>query len=209
LKYARSETVLKFIKQKKNAIIGAVVAFAVLILAVLSFNYLGEQKQINSKKAFAEALSSISPENRDDAIEKLRVVSDDYKGTVYATYSLLLIGQALLDKGEYREAAVIFDEALKSKPTVAFLTAQIYGSKAVALEYDNALDEALTSYKKALAIPNNYYRRNEYLLKSALLNLRMGQKDEAKKLFEEIIADSDAGERYLRIAKNELEVLGY
>ena len=208
MKRKRSEEAIKFIKLKKDAIIVVIVAVAVLVVGILSFNYLNEQKQSEAKKAFAEALLSASQE-QDDAIilEKLKAVSDDYKGSAYATYSLILAGQTLLDKGEYREAAAVFDEALKSKQPAAFLTAQIYESKAVALEFDNSLDEALATYKKALAVSGNYYRRNEFLLKSALLNLRMGQKEEAKKLLKEIIADADAGEKYSRIAKNEIAAM--
>jgi len=206
LKRKRSEEAIKFIKQKKDAMIVVVVAAAALVVGILSFNYLNEQKQVEAKKAFAEALLSVS-QDQDAVLDKLKAVSDDYKGTAYATYSLALAGQTLLDKGEYREAAAVFDEALKSKQPAAFLTAQIYESKAVALEFDNSLDEALAAYKKASAVSGNYYRKNEFLLKSALLNLRMGQKEEAKKLFKEIIADADAGEKHLRIAKNEIAAL--
>jgi len=207
LKRKRSEEAIKFIKLKKDAIIAVLGAAAVLVVGILSFNYLNEQKQIEAKKAFAEALLSAAQDDQNAVLEKLKAVSDDYKGTVYATYSLVLAGQNLLDKGEYREAATVFDDALKSKQPSAFLTAQIYESKAVALEFDNSFDEALAAYKKALAVSGNYYRRNEFLLKSALLNLRIGQKEEAKKLFKEIIADADAGEKYLRIAKNEIAAM--
>jgi hypothetical protein len=201
-----SEKAIKFIKEKQNSIAITAIAAIFAVLAILSFNYLAQQKQDEAQKAFGEALALFSNEN-DDALEKLREVSDDYKGTVYAGYSLALLGKTLLDKEEYREAAAVFDEALKAKQSAPFLTAQLYDMKATALEYDGALDDALSAYKKALAVKNNFYRKNEIILKSALLNLRMGQNDEAKKLFKEIIADIKAEEKYLRIAKNELSVL--
>ncbi|MDR0304664.1 MAG: tetratricopeptide repeat protein [Chitinispirillales bacterium] len=201
-----SENVLNFINRKQSSIVFAAVLAAIVILVVLSFNYLSKQKHIEGQKAFAEAVMSVSNGN-DDAFEKLKAVADEYKGTSYSCYSLALAGKTLLDKKEYREAAIVFDEALKAKQTTPFFVVQLYDSKATALEYDGALDDALAAYKKALSVPNNYFRRNEILLKSALLNLRMNQNNEAIKLFKEIIADTGAEEKHLRIAKNELEAL--
>jgi hypothetical protein len=205
LKYKRSEEAIKFIKQKKDSLIVAGIVAIVVLMAVLSFNYLSEQKQIEAQKAFGEALTS--SENQDVLISNLQAVSRDYKGSVYSTYSLALLGQNLLDRGEYREAVSVFNEALSSKQSAAFLTAQIWESKATALEYDGSFDDALAAYKKALSVPNNFCRKNEILLKSALLNLRMGQKNLAKKQFEEIIADSTASQKISKIAKNEISAL--
>ena len=205
MKYQRSEAALRFIKQKKDSLIVAGIVAVLVVSALLSFNYLREQKQNEARQAFGSALSE--SQSQDAAMESLRAVAQDYKGSVYATYSLMLLGQNLLGRGEYREAVVVFADALKSKQPAAFVTAQIWESKATALEFDGSLDEALTAYQRALRVPNNLYRKNEILLKSALLNLRMGQVEQAKRQFEEIVADSAANERVLRIARNEIAAL--
>jgi hypothetical protein len=209
LKHKRSEDAIKFIKEKKDSLIIAAVAAVAVVMGALSVNYLNVQKQAETQKAFGEAILS-SASDRDALMENLREISQNHKGSVYATYSLMLLGQNLLEDGEYTEAAIILDEALKSKQPAPFLTVQILELKATALEFDGALDDALTTYDKALSVHNGAgFRKNDILLKSALLNLRMGQTDIAQKRFEEIVADSTASERTLRIAKNELSVLEF
>jgi len=205
LKHQRSEEAVKFIKQKKNSLIVAGIAAVVVVLAVLSFSYLTEQRQTDARKAFGEALAA---QSQDAVMADLQAVTQEYGSSVYATYSYMLSGLNLLDKGEYREAAIAFDEALKSKqPTATFLTALLWELKGVALEFDGALDDAISAFQKSLNIPNNTYRRNETLLRVGLLNLKIGQSAQAKKFFEEIVADNTAEDRILRIAKNEIAAL--
>ena len=208
MKHKRSEDAIRFIKEKKNLLIVAAVIAVAVVMGMLSVNYLMEQKQSDAQKEFGEAI--LSSAGKDAVAEKLRDVSQNHKGSVYATYSLMLLGQHLLEGGEYAEAAIVLDEALKSKQPSAFLTAQILELKATALEFDGSLDDALSAYDKALSVHNaGAYRKNDVLLKSALLNTRMGQTDAAKKQFEEIVGDSSASERILRIAKNELSILEF
>lgn len=205
MKHRRSEEAVKFIKQKKNSLIISGIVAVVVVLALLSFNYLNEQKQIDARRAFGDALSA---QTQDVLMEDLQNVSQEYGASVYATYSQMLLGLNLMDKGEYREAAVAFSDALKSKqPSAPFLTALLWELNAIALEFEGSLDEALFAFQKSLNIPNNNYRRNEVLLRTALLNLKMGQNNSAKKIFKEIVADNTAEERILKIAKNEIAAL--
>jgi hypothetical protein len=206
LKQKRSEKALRFVKEKKNALIAAVAVAGVVVMALLSFNYLREQEEFEAQRAFGQAL--LAADGRGTSMERLREVSRNHKGSVYSTYALMLLGQDFLNNGEYEEAIFVFDEALKSKQPAAFLTVQILESKASALEFDGSLDEALSTYKRALSVPNSVYRRNDILLKSALLNTRMGQYDLAKEQFEEIVASGEASDRVLRIARNKLSALG-
>ena len=204
MKQQRSEQAILFIKQKKDTLIAAGIAAVIVVVAVLSFGYLREQKQNEAREAFGKALSS---QGQEAALEEFRAITQDFKGSIYATYANMFLGLNLLDKQEHREAAIAFEEALRSKQPAAFLTAQLWELRAVALEFDGSLDEALSSFQRALSIQNNSYRRNEVLLKAGLLNLRMGQNEEAKRMFEEIIADGTANERTLRIARNEIAAL--
>lgn len=205
MKHQRSEEAVKFIKQKKNSLIAIGVAAVVLVLAVLSFNYLTEQNRTNARKAFGEALSA---QSQDAVMTDLQAVTQEYGSSVYATYSYMLLGLNLMDKGEYREATIAFDEALKSKqPSAAFLTALLWELKGISLEFDGAIDDAILAFQKSLNIPNNTYRRNETLMRLGLLNLKIGQNEQAKKFFEEIISDNTAEDRILRIAKNEIAAL--
>ena len=207
MKRQRSEEAIKFLKQKKDALIVAGIVAVLLVSALLSFNYLREQKQKDARIAFAEALSAQSAQNQDAAADALRAVSQEYKGTIYAAYSLKLLGLNYLNRGEYREAVIAFEDALKAKQPSPFLTAQLWELKATALEFDGSLDEALSAFQRALNVANNNYRRNEVLLKAGLLNLRMGQNGQAKNNFERIIADATANDRILRIARNEIAAM--
>jgi hypothetical protein len=204
MKHQRSEEALKFIAQKKNLIIALGIAAAVIVVAALSFNYLQEQRRFDAKSAFGEALAA---QSQDETMEILRSVTQEYSGSVYAVYSYMLLGLNYIDKNEYREAVVAFESALKAKQPAAFLTAQLWELKAIALEFDGSIDDAISAFQKSLSVSNNVYRRNEVLLRLALLNLKIGQNQEARKLFEEIVAGSSANERILKIAKNEISAL--
>ncbi|MCL2845211.1 MAG: tetratricopeptide repeat protein [Chitinivibrionia bacterium] len=207
MKHSKSEEALTFIREKKNTLIAVVAAAFVVVMAVLSINYLNEQKRIEAKRAFGEAL--ITATDRSVLVDMLRDVAQEHRGSVYATYSLMLIGQNLIDAGEYREAVSVLEQALNSKlPSQSqFLTAMILEAKAIALEFNGSLDDAISAYERALSVPNNFFRRNEILFKLALLDMRMGAIESAKIRFEQIIADGSANDRIMRIARNELSAL--
>jgi tetratricopeptide (TPR) repeat protein len=206
VKRSKSEEALRFLSEKKNTLIAVVAAAFVVVMAILSISYLNEQRQIDAKGAFGRAL--ITATDRDALVDILRGVAQEHKSSVYATYSLMLIGQHLIDAGEYREAVSVLEQALNAKQPAPFLTAMILESKATAHEFNGSLDDAIMTFEKALAMQNNFFRRNEVLFKLALLNSRMGETAAAQRRFEEIIADGSANDRILRIARNELSALG-
>lgn len=201
----QTEELMSFLKNKKNALIAAAAVAFVAVMAVLSINYLNDQRQIASKRAFGEAL--IGASDRNELTGLLRSVAQEHRGSAEATYALMLVGQNLIEAGEYREAVSVLEQALGSRQTAPFLTAVILESKATALEFNGSLDDAVSTYERALSLQNNFFRRNETRLKLALLNLRMGNTVAAQKHFELIVSDASASDRISRIARNELAAL--
>lgn len=116
----------------------------------------------------------------DKAIEQFKVVKDDlfYDGSENAIINL---GLCYLGKGEYQKALAELQSAPEINPRIMVIRRLSLGRVWFAMD---KTDLAIAEYKKALAVYKDYGEAHYYL---GLAQLKLNNKDEARKAFKEVL----------------------
>jgi len=178
----------EFVQKNNSTLLGTVIAIIVVAGGVMGVNSYRSSRQSRANDDFGKAMVAYSENRTTEAIDKFRMVSESYRGTVTATMGAYMLGSILYQQGKYDEAITWFESVTRSVGA-GFINAQSYEGLAACYELKADTAAALGNLEKALADDRISYRRNAIRWKMALLT-RAGSAERAIKLCDEIIADT-------------------
>ncbi len=181
----------RFVEKHLNKILIAVGAVVLLGLAV--YAYVKFYQEPRAEKAYASLYvsennfilgnDSLAIAGEGVASKGLRQVADEYSGTSAASVAHVYAGIALYEEGKYEEAIAELKEFEGDDVYVASSAVRLIGDCYVQL---GKLEEALSAYKKAGDMASNPAITPSCLLKAGRVCEKLGKKDEAITLYEEI-----------------------
>lgn len=178
----------EFVQKNNNIVFGTVIAIIVVAGGIMGFTSYRNSRQSRANDDFGKAMVAYSENKTTDAIDKFRMVSENYRGTVTASMSAYMLGSILYQQGKYDEAITWFESVARGKGA-GFVNAQSYEGLAACYELKADTAAALLNLEKALSDDRIAYRRNAIRWKMAILN-RASSPERAIKLCDEIIADT-------------------
>ncbi len=201
-----AESVLHWVINNKNIVIGAVAVIALLVAGASTVSYMQKKNLEEAKTEYGQIFINMQKTGKYDENALLTVYENSSEKT-FAGLAAYQLGMLSIEKGEYQKAVDYFDNALTKKPAAEFIVSSIYEGKGVALEFLGNKEEALTNYAKALEVKKSSFRRSDIRMKIALLKRNSGDAAAAKVECEAIVADTMATPEMIQNAKNLLLAL--
>ncbi len=191
--------------KKKIIYIGGAVAVLVLIVFGVYF-YKGLQAEKQEESAFA--LSQVQPlyeaGNYQQALDGgvvpgsgkqakgLKAIANEYKGTEPGMLAALYAGNALVQQNNYPEAATYFAIAEGADAELTRIGA--LSGQAAVKDKAGQYKEAAQLYMQAAELAERTGNKEFYQLSAALLYEKANDKNEALKLYREIVASNEFSE---------------
>ncbi len=182
----------EFIQKNLNGIIGTLVAVIVILGVFFAFNYYRKSHMKSAREEFGKAMVLYNDQKADEAVDQFRMVAENYRGTSVGTMSAYMLGSILYRLRRYDEAITWYEKVKKGKD-VGFIKPQALEGLAACYEIKADTTSAIKCLEAALADERLSYRRNAIKWKIALLS-RTNNAERAKKMCDEIIADTTAQE---------------
>ncbi len=181
----------RFVEKHLNKILIAVGAVVLIGLAV--YAYVKFYKEPRAEKAVAAAYvaennfilgkDSLAIAGEGVASKGLRQVAEEYSGTATASVAHVYTGIALYEEGKYEEAIKELKQFEGDDVYVAPSAVRLTGDCYVQL---GKYEEALSAYEKAASMASNPAITPSCLVKAARVCEKLGKKDKAVALYEEI-----------------------
>ncbi len=181
----------RFVEKHLSKILIALGAVVLLGLAV--YAYVKFYQEPRGEKAYASLYvaennfilgnDSLAMAGEGVASKGLRQIAEEYSGTGAASVAHVYTGIALYEEGKYEEAIKELEEFDGTDEYVAPSAMRLIADCYVQL---GQLDKALSTYKKAASMASNPAITPSCLLKAGRVCEKLGKKDEAIKLYEEI-----------------------
>ncbi|MBN1307441.1 MAG: tetratricopeptide repeat protein [Chitinispirillaceae bacterium] len=182
----------EFIRKNGNRIVGSLSVIVLAVAIIMVFNYFQKSRAKNAGESFGKAMVAYSEDRWDDAVDQFRIVTENYRRSVPATMSAYMLGSILYQQGRYDEA-ITWYEAVQKGASAGFINAQAYEGLAACYEIKADTVAAVKNLEMVLSDDRVRHRHNAARWKIALLT-RTSDFMRAKKLCDEIIADSTAQE---------------
>lgn len=128
----------------------------------------------------------------------LKKIVDEYGSSEEGELAKILLANAYNITGNSEEALKLYDDYSGSN---TLLQASAIAGKAGILESKKEYEEAADLYQKAAKIEKANPSNPEFLLKAGIAYLKMGNKEEAKALFETIKKDYTTAIPYMELEK--------
>ncbi|MBN1577822.1 MAG: tetratricopeptide repeat protein [Chitinispirillaceae bacterium] len=181
-----------FVRKNSNRIVGSAAVIVLVAGIFLVFGYFQKSRTKNAREEFGKAMIAYSEDRSADAIDQFRSIAENYRRSVPGTMSAYMLGSILYQQGRYDEAITWYD-AVNKGANIGFINAQAYEGLAACYELKEDTAAAIKNLEMVLADDRVAYRHNAARWKIALLT-RTTDFMRAKKLCEEIIADTTAQE---------------
>ncbi len=188
-----------WVAKNQKMILGIVGAIAIATIGYVLYNkYVVEEKEAKANNEIFQAQQyfqqAVDATAKPDSLYNLALkggegklgfvgIADQYAGTDAGNLANYYAGMAYLNLGDFKNA-ITYLENFKSDD--AILKPLALGAIGDAFSETNKVDDAISYYKKAAEASENDFTTPRYLLKAAQLNLAVGKKAEAHKLFVEI-----------------------
>ncbi|GIV35050.1 MAG: hypothetical protein KatS3mg031_2585 [Chitinophagales bacterium] len=183
---------------------GALLAIVIIIIGITNFYLPAQEKeaqeQIFKAQLYFEKDSFNLALNGDANYKGFLRIATDYAWTKTGKLAHYYAGVCYLRLGEYDKAIEHLKKFNTSEPVVKAMTLGALGD---AYSETGEMEKAIKHYRKAATVARNEFITPYYLFKAALALKASGQKEEARKLFEELkykYPDSNEGReasRYL------------
>lgn len=183
----------EFVQKNYNSVIGVFVVVVLVTGISIGYNMYSTNKIKTAREDFGKAMVAYRNEMFTDAIDKFRLVAENYRGTVSSITSAYMLGGILYQQGKYDEAIQWYETAGKSSKG-GFISSQASEGLALCYEMKGDVSKAVAILEKALNNEKLSYRKNALRWKLALL-LRASDNNRAKVLCNEILADT-LGQEY-------------
>jgi len=207
----------RFIEEKRNLVIGVSIAVIVLVVGVFLLNNYLKKQAVENESAASFALSKVVDIYLANDYQKaldgdktilvdgrpmlgLKEIADKYDGTKPAQIAALYAAESLVSLGKHQEAEKYLKQAAESEAAV--IKEGAYAGLGVCSEVSGNYEEALNNYEKAIAYSKNPGTKNRYMYFQGLCYEKLGRKDEAEKLYKDIIAENTS--EFVALAKGGL-----
>lgn len=180
-----------YVNKNSSLIIGAIIAFVVVVGGYFAYQQFVSVPNENNAKAalrfaqdqFARDSFALALENPGGGNPGFLDIIDQYKGTKAANTSLLYAGISYLNLGNYEVALSYLDEF---SPKDDLLPISKYGAMGDAHGELGNFDKAIANYKKAASAGDNEVLVTYYLKKLGLLYEKQGDLGASKETFMKI-----------------------
>ncbi len=194
---------LKALWKKYGAYITrGVIAFFVLYGLYQGWGYYQTKQSLAASELY-QSIVVLDEKNTKDILEKSQKLMDDYSGTPYAGRAAILFAKASYLDGNKDKAKEKLEWAkshAKESATKSIALIQLGQILVEEKKYEDAL-------KKANDVDNEGYLGLSNDLKGDILNA-MGQKEDAKKAYQEALKRFGPKDPYARFTEEKLESLG-
>lgn len=201
-----AESVLHWVVQNKQVMIGAVVVVALIVAGVASFQFVQKKRLDEARTEYGRIFIEMQ-KNGKYSEESLKEVYENSSERTFAGLAAYQLGVLALERADYQASIEWFDNAIAQKIPAEFVLSSAYEGKGVALEYLGSKEEALQAYSKALETKKSGFRRSDVRMKIALLKRNLGDNGAAKRECEAIVSDTLATPEVIQNAKNLLLAL--
>lgn len=210
-----------FIENNRNLVIGASLGVIVVVIGIfLLNNYLNKQEKEKYENA-SFALSKVQELYLGNEYQKalygdstklvngrpmlgLVDIVEKYDGTKPAQIAALYAADCYVNLGDYDKAKKYFEIAAESDAIV--IKEGAFAGLGICSEAAGNYEEAVNNYEKAFAYAKTASSKDRYLYYQALCYEKTGEKEKAKKILEDLIAE-DASE-FANLAKGALARIG-
>jgi tetratricopeptide (TPR) repeat protein len=204
-------TAKEFVDKNTNTLIGAGVAFCLVLAGIWVYNFITKSNEEKAQEAFGRAMVSYNSKDEKKAIEDFKTVVDNYKNSPQASYSAFILGTIFLQGGKPDEAITWYKSAESKSTRTGFVGADALEGLASCYEAKGNREEALDCLKKAMEDGRVQFRFPALAWKATLLCKDLGRVSEAREYCRKILADTmvQAG-AYRQKAENvltELQIL--
>lgn len=185
---SRSEA---FVSQYKWPLLGGIAAIILVIVGLIYWNKMSEQKENEASAALSKAWNLVDEDMdevalKGDSIQQgLLKFINEYSGTDQADLAKVRAAQAYVKLGQYKEAIPLIEGFDKGDqmitPAVKGMLGQCYANT-------GQIDKAIDTFKKAAKMASNNSITPHYLIQAGILLESQGKKAEALKLYEEVKA---------------------
>jgi len=187
-------TVKNFILEyQARLLIGSAVVALVIVAGILFAN-----KSMNDNKKAAGLLAKVIPLYESTSFQEaidgqaspnlvgLKKIVNDYGSSENGETAKIYLGNSYLMLGKYDDAYKVFDDYSGSNP---LFKATALAAKGGILESKKEFDKASSLYKDAANVSKTNPANSDYLLRSGIILLNSGKKEEAKSVFDMIKKD--------------------
>ena len=201
-----SNAVGAIVQRNAKIIIVASIAIIILVGLILLFKSNNAKKEQNATMAlsrienyyfegrFEDALYAPDslPTVRGDVVIGLIKIVNEYGSTKAGERAALFAGDAYYQLGKYSESQTYFEKAIQSKVDEVKIGG--YAGVASCNERDGKLKDAAANYNKAASMISDDGLSLRYFYFSGLCYEKVGEKDKAKEIYQNIINKNKFGE---------------
>lgn len=186
--------VMNYYKEYQAKFLIGLAAIALVIIAV----FLYSNKKSNDNLAAAAQLSKIMPIYESGSFQEavdgkpnanvvgLQKIVENFGGTEQGEIAKIYLANSYVVLNKLEEAYQLYDDYSGSNP---LLKATSLAGKASYFETKKEYEKAVDLYKDAARVSLSNPSTPDYLLRAGINLLRIGRRDEAKSIFEEIKKD--------------------
>jgi predicted negative regulator of RcsB-dependent stress response len=200
----RLETLTDWLEVNSKLVTGALIAIAIVVGGVWFYTRSQNLKAERAERAFYAAEQSMAAGNLPLAESDLRKLITRYNGTSAAMQAQLTLAQLLYDQGKYQEGVTLLKQAIPKLESSKDFAASGHLLLAAGHEQLRQFAEAAAAYQAAARNARFDQDRQRYESLAAHAYVLAGRKDEAKRIWTALAADSKgtvAGEARVRLGE--------
>ena len=210
-----------YIENNRNLVISVSVGIIVVVIGIFFLkNYFEEQEHQKTENA-AFALSKVQDIYLANDYQKalygdstklvegrpmlgLVDIVEKFDGTKPAQIAALYAADCFVNLGKYDEAEKYFEIASESDALI--IKEGAYAGLGICSEYAGKYEKAIENYEKAFAYAKTKAAKDRFLYYQALCYEKLGDKEKAKTILEDIIAENST--EFVNLAKGALARIG-
>lgn len=200
----RLETISDWFEPHSKVVTGAVIAVVIAIGGVWFYTRSQNLKAERAETAYYAAGQSIAAGNLPLAESDLRKMITRYDGTQASRQATLTLAQIMYDQGKYQEGVTLLKQAIPKLEDSEDFAASGHLLLAAGYEQLGRYAEAAAEYQAAAKNARFDQDRQRYESLAAHAYLTAGRKDDAKRIWTVLAADSKgtvAGEARVRLGE--------
>lgn len=179
-----------FTEKNSKTLVSIGIALLIVLIGLFGYRYINAANEQKTQDSFGKAMVAYSTGDEVRAMEALKYVVDNHKGSAQAVYSAFILGNVYLQGGKFDEAINWFNQASSKNAETGFVGAGALEGLATCYAEKGNREESIKYLQQALTDERIRYRFPELAWKAALLSKDMGKLTEAKKYCEQIVNDT-------------------
>lgn len=184
------EKAQKFLTEQGTKVFIGLLIAAVLFIGFKSITYFQNRQLVKAQEAFGKATIHYQAKNQEQAREAFDQVLENFANTPLAAYSAYMLGHMYLTDKKYDQAIAYYERALASKKSKGFTRGETLEALATCYEGKDDLAKALEFLVDACKDKNITYRYPALYWKIALINKKLGKREEVLYYCNKIVNDT-------------------